>query len=162
MAALDADAVRGEHLREPWQAIDRRCSEDGALVEELLEECIEDVWRLLPRTESPCEESCPQIPDQVFAVLLPTDADGLAIEDEDTARCFGITERNPCEVVVEPLQDSNMAPRTRGAHPTVRTAVEDVAIVESRGTLPAPAFHAKRALAGIASPPPTPEQNGVP
>lgn len=50
----------------------------------------------------------------------------------------------------------------RISHATVRAAVEDVAIMERRDTLPAPAFHAERALAGVASPPPTPKPNGLP
>lgn len=50
----------------------------------------------------------------------------------------------------------------RISHATVRAAVEDVAIVERRDTLPSPAFHAECVLAGVASSSPTPKPNGVP
>lgn len=48
VTALDVDTVGEEDLRESRQAINGRSREDRALVEELLEECIEDLWRLLP------------------------------------------------------------------------------------------------------------------
>lgn len=92
MTALDVDTVGDEDLRESGQTVDGRSREDRALVEELLEEFIEDMRRLLPQTQLPHEESRLRVPDQVLAVLLPADAEGFAVEDEDAARDAWIHE----------------------------------------------------------------------
>lgn len=98
----------------------------------------------------------------MLAVLLAVDADGFPIEQEDAAGRFRIRKNNPCEVMVEILQNRNVALCTRCPDPAIGAAIEDVAIMKSRSTFSAPAFHAESALAGIASPAPTTEKNGVP
>lgn len=85
VTALHVCAVRFKHLCEAGQAINRRCCEDGASLQHLLQKVIEDLWRFFAGTQFPCEEPRCRVPDQMLAVLLPTNAEGFAIQNEDAA-----------------------------------------------------------------------------
>lgn len=97
----------------------------------------------------------------MLAVPLSVDAEGFAIEQENAAGCFCIRKNNPSKVMMEMLENGDVALRTCCPDPAKCAAIKDVPIVKSRGTFSAPVFHAEGALTGIALPSPTTPGNDV-
>lgn len=113
--------------------------------------------RLLAGAQPALQEPRTGVPDQMLAVLLPVDAEGFPVEDENAAWCVWIGKDRIREITVQVLQDRHMTLRARGADPTVRTAIEDVTVMKRRCRFPAPAFDSECAPTGIASPSPPAE-----
>lgn len=162
VAALHVDAVGLQHLCEPRQAINRGCSEDGALFQNLLQEVIEDLRGFFAGAQSAFQQSCAGVPHQVFAVLLSANGERLAVENENAVRDMRIRKNSTRKIAVQGAHHCRVLDDVLCvSHTAVCASVEHVAIMEGWRRLPASAVDSECVLAGVAFPPATTEPDSV-
>lgn len=161
MAALDVDPVGLQNLRQAWQTVDSDRREDRAALEDLLQEVIKDLRGFFTGTEPSCEQPCRRVPHEVFAVLLSTNGECLAVEDEDAAGRVRVRKDGTGEITVQVLQDGHVALCARRPNSAVRAAIENVAIVEFRRLLSSSFFYSERSFACLTLTASTAPANGV-
>ena len=144
MTALDVDAVGLQNLAQARQAVDGGCSEDDAAFKNFLEQIVKGLRGFFPWAESACEESCPTVPYQMLAILLPANGECLAVEDEDAARNMRIHKNGTREIAMQGTHDRRVLDHAlRVSHAAVRASIKHISIMECRPFFSSPFLYAE-------------------